>query len=57
MASQEKEGGLKGSQVFDSMKKTKEKTAVVSPLPVSIKAGKGGQKKISVKVKISFIFH
>jgi hypothetical protein len=53
VASQAKEkdgSGLKGSQVFDSMKKTKEKAPVISPLPISIKQSKGGQRKVQVKV-------
>ncbi|XP_076442996.1 WD repeat and HMG-box DNA-binding protein 1-like [Babylonia areolata] len=53
ISTQEKEAqGMKGSQVFDGMKKTvKERTPVITPLPVSIKHSKGGQRKIVVKGK------
>ncbi|KAK7103194.1 WD repeat and HMG-box DNA-binding protein 1-like [Littorina saxatilis] len=52
VASQEKEvGSTKGTQVFDVMKKTKERAPVISPLPITLKQTKGGQRKITVKGK------
>ncbi|KAL8588870.1 hypothetical protein ACOMHN_051464 [Nucella lapillus] len=54
VSSQETGQGVKGSQVFDAMKKAvKERAPVISPLPISVKQSKGGQRKIVVKGKQS----
>ncbi|KAK7473945.1 hypothetical protein BaRGS_00034850 [Batillaria attramentaria] len=52
VSSQQKDSGAptRGSQVFDGMKKMKERGTVITPLPVSVKQTKSGQRKITVKL-------
>nr|KAG5689770.1 hypothetical protein BaRGS_031171 [Batillaria attramentaria] len=56
VSSQQKDSGAptRGSQVFDGMKKMKERGTVITPLPVSVKQTKSGQRKITVKVQFAF---
>lgn len=55
VASQEKDCGkpaVKGSHIFDNMKKVKERTPVISPLPITVKQTKSGHRKVTIKVGI-----
>ncbi|PVD25434.1 hypothetical protein C0Q70_13090 [Pomacea canaliculata] len=52
VASQEKDCGkpaVKGSHIFDNMKKVKERTPVISPLPITVKQTKSGHRKVTIK--------
>ncbi|KAK7444590.1 hypothetical protein BaRGS_00040412 [Batillaria attramentaria] len=57
VSSQQKDSGAptRGSQVFDGMKKMKERGTVITPLPVSVKQTKSGQRKITVKLLTAII--